>query len=30
MFGTGRASVVSRPEDLVGVLASVTSTALRG
>lgn len=30
MFGAGRASVVSRPEDLVRVLASVTSTALRG
>lgn len=30
MFGVGRASVVNRPEDLVSVLATVTSTALRG
>ncbi len=30
MFGAGRASVVSRPEELVRVLATVTSTALRG
>lgn len=29
MFGHGRASVVSKPEDLVGALARVTSTALR-
>ncbi len=30
MFGAGRASVVGRPEELVRVLATVTSTALRG
>ncbi|MBE2252470.1 MAG: hypothetical protein IAE78_23255 [Myxococcus sp.] len=29
MFGHGRASVVARPDDLVTVLARVTSTALR-
>ncbi|MBL8920083.1 MAG: hypothetical protein JNJ54_14555 [Myxococcaceae bacterium] len=29
MFGHGRASVVSRPDDLVNALAKVTSTALR-
>lgn len=29
MFGAGRASVVNRPEELVNVLATVTSTALR-
>lgn len=29
MFGHGRSSVVSKPEDLVTVLARVTSTALR-
>lgn len=29
MFGPGRASVVSRPEDLVTALATVTTTALR-
>jgi nitric oxide reductase NorD protein len=30
MFGVGHASVVASPEDLVRVLAGVTSTALRG
>ena len=30
MFGHGRASVVNRPEELVTVLAEVTTTALRG
>jgi nitric oxide reductase NorD protein len=29
MFGHGRASVVARPEELVTVLATVTSTALK-